>query len=345
MRRLLAILALTLFGLAACGPQPGRRVEVLRYASAYSPNHPFSRADITWIKYVERESGGRLKIQPFWGGTLVSSDQSVLELRHGVADIALITPIYTRSGMQLIKAQSGFYSGALTIADQVAVYRCLSRSFPAYDQEMAGVRVLAVQGGNLPHVLTRTRPVRSLDDLRGLRLRAPSELVPVLRTLGVDVVTMPMGEVYSAISKGVIDGVVAPGDAIKSLHFNEVARHMTMLQVPRGAYPGRAISEPRWRSLPPDLQAVLERSTPVWEAAMAKEIGKSEAVGLAFGKAHGVEFIAFDPAEQARFDAAYDAAALANARELGRYGIDGPAIYRQAKAVIAGGSPARCAGA
>ena len=97
--------------LAACAaPPPG--VTVLRYASPYSPGHPFSRADIEWMKWVAERSGGRLRIEPYWSGALLSSDQSLEELRHGVADIGLITPIYVRGGTQLIKTQSGFASGA-----------------------------------------------------------------------------------------------------------------------------------------------------------------------------------------------------------------------------------------
>jgi len=244
-----------------------------------------------------------------------------------------------RAGMKTMKTQAGFYGGVRSIEDQVAVYRCLAARYPVFDQELAGVHVLAVQGGNLPNVLTRDRPVRRLEDLRGLRLRAPTELVPVLQKLGVDVVTMPMGEVYSAISKGVVDGVVAPADTVKSMHFNEVARHMTLLSVPRGAYPARAIAESRWRRLPPDLRAVLDRSTLVWEAAMAREIGKAEADGVAFGRTHGVEFIPFDPAEQRRFDGIYDATALEHAGELRRHGVDGPAIFHTAQAVLDAGSP------
>jgi TRAP-type transport system periplasmic protein len=205
---------------------------------------------------------------------------------------------------------------------------------------MEGVRVLAVQGGNLPHVLTRDRPVRRLEDLRGLRLRAPSELAPVLRKLGVDVVTMPMGEVYSAISKGIVDGVVAPADTIKSLHFDEVTRHVSLLSVSRGAYPARAISEARWRTLPADLQAVLDGSVAVWEAALAKEIATAEAAGLAYATEKGIAVLPIDPAEQQRFDAIYDATALEHARQLERYGIDGSAVYRKARAVVAGGCDA-----
>lgn len=334
--------AAALLLLAACAPSARPAgVEVLRYASPYSPNHPFSRADIAWIKHVERVSGGRLKVQPFWGGALISSDQSVIELRHGVADIALITPIYMRSGMHVMKTQAGFYGGVTTIEDQVAVYRCMEEAFPIFEEEMAGVHVLAIQGGNLPNVLTRDKPVRGLADLRGLRLRAPSELTPVLQSLGVDVVTMPMGEVYSAISKGVVDGVVAPADAVKSLHFNEVARHLSLLQVARGAYPARAMSDTRWNSLSPDLRRILTEAIPVWEAALAHEVRKAETEGMAMAKAEGMSILTVDPTEQARFDAAYDAEALKNARRLAEYGAPGEAIYRKARAVIAQGTPVK----
>ena len=50
----------------------------LIYASPYSPNHPFSRADQTWIDWVEQASGGSLRIRAIWSGALISSDHSLL---------------------------------------------------------------------------------------------------------------------------------------------------------------------------------------------------------------------------------------------------------------------------
>ena len=328
---------------AFAGAAPTATPYVLRYASPYPPAHPFSRADITWMKAVERASKGRLKIKAFWGGVLVGSDSAVLELRHGVADIALVTPIYMRGGAQAIKLQAGFYANARTPDQQVAVYRCLQRDFPVLRDEMAGLRVLAVQGGNLPNLITRERPVRTLADLRGLRLRTPSEVAPLLRSLGADPVTMPMGEVYSALSKGVIDGVVAPADTIRSLHFSEVARYLSTLEVARGAYPSRAISERAWRKLPPDLQKVLEDNQSVWEAALSQEVVKSEQAGIDFGRKMGIVTVSPEPAEQQRFSRLYNDMSL---RIAARQAPDwGPAMFRRAQAAISeirAGRPTGC---
>ena len=157
----LMVCALVL-GLAGCRQADPPGVYMLRYATPYPPNHPFSRADQAWMAYVAKASGGRLRVKPFWGGSLISADNSVLELRHGVADVALVTPIYARAGMRAVKAQTGFYAGARTIPEQVRVYRCLEKAFPVLDQELVGVRVLAVQGGNLPNILTRNRQIHGL---------------------------------------------------------------------------------------------------------------------------------------------------------------------------------------
>ena len=331
-----ALLAVSLLGCgSAAGMQraSGERY-CLRYASPQSPSHPFSRADRTWIEHVQSASGGRIAIEPYWSGALLSSDQGMLELRHGVAEIGAITPIYTRGGAHVLRAQAGFYAGARAFRTQVAVYKALANEFPAFARELGGLHVLAVQGGNLPALITRKQPVRALRDLRSLRLRAPAELTGVLRELGADPVSMPIGEVYAALAKGVIDGVVAPADALRSLHLAEVARYITALEVPRGAYPARAISKRALQALPADLQHMLLASSPLWEAALEREIASAQERGVQFARERDVQWIALASGEQQRFDHHYNRGARRSARALARFGVEGEVIFERAQALI-----------
>jgi len=314
----------------------GRSATVLTYATPYGPNHTFSRADKTWMQWIAEQSGGRLQIRPIWSGGLISSDQSLIELRHGVADIGLITPIYARGGAHLIRVQTGFYAGAKTFEQQVAMYRCLVAASPEYAQELKGLKILAVQGGTLPGLLVRTREVHSLADLRGLRMRVPTELLNVMRDLGADPVTMPMGEVYSSLAKGVLDAVVAPADTLKSMHFGEVAKYFTELEVPRGAYPARAMGEKRWQTLTRQEQALLEASIPVWEAALSKETRAAVRSGEVEGRAQGVQFIPIGAADQRRFDDLYEEDAGRAASSLSRFDIDGSAVFNDARQIANG---------
>ena len=323
--------------MAACSPAPDSGAETvteLVYATPYSPTHPFSRADQRWMDFVAERSGGTLRIRPSWSGALLSAEHSMVELRHGVVDIGLITPIYVKGGAHLIRIQSGFYSGTTSIEEQVALYRCLEAHEPQIGRELAGLVVLAVQGGNPPGIITRDKPVRALADLRGLRIRVPTELLPVLKALGADPVNMPMGEVYSAMAKGVIEGVVAPADTFKSLHFAEVSHFYTHLLIPRGAYPARAMGEVRWQRLSEAHRQVLREATAVWEQALAEENRRALEEGRELARDEGVVEFEVDAEDERQFAELYLRDAERGAAGLARYGIDGMSAYRRARAAI-----------
>src|SRR6187399_2951240 len=127
--------------LVACAPRAPPQVTVLTYASQYSPAHPFSRADIAWMKWIAARSGGRLRIQPYWSGSVLSSEHSMTEIRHGVVDVGLITPIYARGGAHLIHVQAAFYAGLTSIPQQVGLYRCMEAADPQFGRELQGLRV------------------------------------------------------------------------------------------------------------------------------------------------------------------------------------------------------------
>jgi TRAP-type C4-dicarboxylate transport system substrate-binding protein len=344
VRALVAIL-LCVF-LSACDTAPPSGVTVLTYGSPYAPGHPFSRSDITWMKWIEEQSNGTLKVQPYWSSSLLSSEHAMTELRHGVADVGLITPIYARGGTHMIRAQAGFYVGATTFDEQVAIYRCMAETDPQFGHELRGLKVLAVQGGNLPVIITRDRPVKSLRDLQGLRLRAPSELLAVLEHFGADPVDMPMRDVYPALAKGVLDGVVAPMDTFRSLHFAEVTRYVTQIAIPRGAYAGRAMSERRWNSLSQEHRRIIEASIAVWEDALKRELLAAEAAGIEAARDAGVVVNTVSAEDQAAFDEVYARDGEARARDLARYGIDGMQSFHRARAYAAQlGSPSpQCPG-
>jgi TRAP-type C4-dicarboxylate transport system substrate-binding protein len=340
VKRLLVSIALLL--LAGCARPLPPGVTELIYATPYPPSHPFSRADQRWMDYVAERSGGKLRIVPIWSGALLSSNMSMEELRHGVADIGLVTPIYARGATHLIRIQSGFYSGADEVESQVALYRCIEARVPEIANELQGLKVLAVQGGLLPGLATRERPVRSLADIKGLRIRAPTELLSVLRGLGADPVNMPMGDVYSALAKGVIDGVVAPIDTFKVLHFADVTKYYSTLRVPRGAYPSRAMGIRKWNRLSPADRQVLTDSIPVWEAALADEIRRGGRAGAEAAQAGDIRISPMPERDQQAFDALYLQDAERNARGLADWGIDGLAAFRVARSSIGGRDQIKC---
>jgi TRAP-type C4-dicarboxylate transport system substrate-binding protein len=165
-----------------------------------------------------------------------------------------------------------------------------------------------------------------------------------MRALGADPVNMPMGEVYSALAKGVIDGLVAPTDTFRSLHLAEVARYYTQLRVWRGAYPARAMGEARWHALSPAHRAVLEEGIAIWEQALAEENRRALEEGWRLALREGVQHAAVSDADQLRFDALYQREAERNAAALARYGIDGSSVLALARASIGADGHVVCQG-
>jgi TRAP-type C4-dicarboxylate transport system substrate-binding protein len=307
---------------------------VLRYSSPYSITQPFSRADRDWIKYVEEKSNGRLKFEPYWGKSLTGEAQSVLEIQGGVADVGFILPIYSKAGMNLIRNQTMFYQGAATPEQQEKVFQSLWAEFPQMRAELPNLKLMLVQGGLPPDIMTRSRPVRRLEDLRGLKIRAPMEITTVLSKLGVDAVMMPMGEVYTALSKGTIDGVIAPTDTLKSMHFAEVARYHTKLGISRGGYPARAFNMQAWNRLPADLQKLLEESSVYWTERLNYQINSAASEGVRFAKEYNVEFIELPAEDVTAFEKVFDVIAAETAQKLEAQQLPGAAMYARAQELV-----------
>ena len=118
---------LCLLLLTACSKPATDGVTELVYATPYAPSHPFSRADQTWMDFVAQQSQGTLKIVPNWSGALISSENSMTELRHGVADIGLITPIYVKG-----KLIDGFPKNGLAVEVHYGSAQPSGRAFNIY---------------------------------------------------------------------------------------------------------------------------------------------------------------------------------------------------------------------
>jgi len=142
MRKLLQGLAIFAMGALAAAGASAAEFE-LRYASPYSPTHPYGEADTAWIERIREQTDGRVNITPFWGGSLITSREGVDELAAGVADIAYIAPIYASSGYDLNRLTPSFFYGYDDALHVLEVYLDLWEAFPEFEQELEGVKVLA----------------------------------------------------------------------------------------------------------------------------------------------------------------------------------------------------------
>jgi TRAP-type transport system periplasmic protein len=328
----LALIATTSLGLASVAAWAADFN--LTYSTTYTPTHPYGKADEEWIARIHEQTNGRVEITAFWGGSLINSREGIDELNAGVADMSYIAPIYASSGYDLNRLTPQFFYGYNDARDVLKVYMALWDEYPQYTEELEGAQVLGYNVGTPMHLMLREKPFTQVSDLAGLRIRSAVDYIGALATAGAEGVTMPMTDTYPSLQRGVLDGVIAPYEALKSLSFAEVIKYYSELPHSRGAYPSRAMNADAWASLPEDIQQVFLDNIE-WLTDRTYDLAQeSEDVGRAHGESLGVTFNSVDPAVVAEYSQAFEPAALETAEQLDAAGLPGTEILNKIRAAL-----------
>jgi TRAP-type C4-dicarboxylate transport system substrate-binding protein len=291
-----------------------------------------------WCEKIGKESNGRLKCQIYpsmqLGGT---PPQLFDQARDGVADIIWTIPTY----------QAGRFNKSEVFELPFMAKNAESGSPALWDyiqknslDEFRGVKLLAahVHDGSLLHFTSKR--VTTLDDLKGLKVRAPTRIATkFLTALGATPVQMPVPQVTESLSKGVIDGAMIPWEVAPALKLQEVSKYHldTASGVPKTSNSifVIAMNPAKYDSLPPDLKAVIDANSGI---ELSKHIGKvfdgtTEGGKKLAREANGV-FDTLSPAEYDRWVKATEPVAREWIGEVGVKGANGQALLDDAKALL-----------
>jgi TRAP-type C4-dicarboxylate transport system substrate-binding protein len=187
----------------------------------------------------------------------------------------------------------------------------------------------------------RDRPVRTLADFKGMKVRAPTRQTNrLLARLGATPVSMPVPQVADALSKGVIDGAVVPWEVVPSIKVHEMVRfHSETDAVMPALYTAVflfAMNRKTYDGLPADLRKVIDDNSGL---ALARELGQlwdasaPSARKLATDRGNQINVI---PAtELAQWDRAARPLYADWIADMNRRGLDGNALLADARALIA----------
>ena len=304
----------------------------LTFGTPFPKAHPNSVADLNWMEKIKKGTNGRVLITPYWAGALVSVKEAFAEVSRGVADIGSCSLNYSPAGFDLSVKEQLFYYGVPSIEIQRRVYREIRSKFPT-DAKLAEVKVLA--NATMPpyHALTN-KPVRTLQDFKGLSLKALPHLIGPLKELGGEGVSMSMFDVYVALEKGTIDGLFGPYEALKSLRLGEVVDYCTALNIANGLSAQRIMNLNSWNRLPPDIQKVFEDNIEWWGYEIQKCLENADQAGIEYAKEQGVEFVELSPEDLKKFYSLLEVVALKDAAELDAKGLPGTKIFRETRRLI-----------
>jgi len=251
---LVGIFTVTLL-LTIMAPLPVAAEEVkLSYANfPPAPTFPCVQME-RWKTEVEKRTNGKVLVNTFPGGTLLDSKNMLEGVIAGQADIGCLCMAYQPGRFVVTNAVSlplGISSarvGSLVLWDLWQKYQ---------PDEFKAVKVLAMFTTAPTNIMSKV-PVRNLDDLKGLDMRASGVAAQILGVWGANPVGMPMPATVEALQKGVVKGLFSSLESMKDFKFAETCKYVTLTDA-GGIYPFAVVmNQKKWQMLPEDVKKVME---------------------------------------------------------------------------------------
>ncbi len=308
----------------------------LTYSIFFPPSHIQAQRAVEWAAEVEKRTGGKVKIDIFAGGTLTKADQCYQGVKDGISDIGMSCLAYTRGRFPLLEGLDlpvGYPDGAAAtrIANEL-----IAKYQPA---EIQDTHVLYVHAHG-PGILASKKPVRTLDDLKGVKVRATGLSAKIVEMLGGAAVGMPQPETYEALQKGVVDATLCPIETLKGWKQAEVVSFVTDTSaIGYSTAMFVTMNKAKWASLPPDVQAAMTAVSAEWVAKHGEAWNTADDEGRALVKALGRETIILPPEENLRWQAAVAPVLQAYVEQATAKGLPGQAFLADLQQRIAAARP------
>lgn len=227
--------------------------------SDYGPNRGVRAQAIEWFaQQVEKRSGGDLKIQFYWGGSLLKGKATLKGIGDGVADMGTVVSFFTPREL-LTYNVIGDYPGNGDIWVGLRTMYDFATENKSVKKDLAASNVRYVANYTTgPIQLICNKKVSNLDELKAAKVRASGLYGDTLRSLGVNVFDMSQADVYQALDSGLIDCNQNFYYAINSYSQYEVAHYI--IELNWGQITGFAvlINDRTYQSLSDSQRKVLD---------------------------------------------------------------------------------------
>ena len=213
-----------------------------------------------WAEKIQKQTDGRVKVTFFPGGALGKTPDHYSLAESGIADIAYNLHDYTPGRFPMTSVFGLPFMVPTALDTSRAMWTCYEK-FPAFQKEYSKVKLLALfchPGGDYHTV---KKPIRSIDDFNGMKIRTANPTVTkALKIFNAVPVTVPVTEAYTALERGVVDGTVVPWEGLGIFKLDELTKYatevdfytMTMFVV---------MNKKQWNDLPEDIQKIIDANS------------------------------------------------------------------------------------
>lgn len=253
---------------------------------------------------VNKRLAGKVKVTQYMGGTLLTAPKMAAGVASGIADMGLAHCSYSRGRfpvMELTELPLGAPSSfVLTHVINDFYNKFKPKEWEVYHPLMFSASPPSV-------IQTVNKPVKSLEDLKGLKIRGTGRSGDVVKALGATVVPIEMMDMYESLRRGVMDGNMGPFEQLKSFKTGDILRYHTTSYMAGSGYTFYVIfNKTKWNSLPAEAKQVFTELSTKYIELWAVEWNKTDIVGKDFFLEKGGQIVPLSDAEMARWSKAVE---------------------------------------
>ena len=270
----------------------------LKFANYFPPTHMNSVMMGKYCEELNKKLTGKVEITQYTGGTLLTAPKMAAGVASGIADIGLSHCSYSRGRfpvMEVMELPLGFPSS--WIASHVAMD--FYDKFRPKEWDVFRPLMFSTSPPNV--VQTLKKPVKTLDELKGLKIRGTGRIGDIVKALGAVPMPIETVDLYEALRRAVIDGTYTPLETLKGFKLGEVEKYASATWKVGSVFQFYVVmNKRRWDSLPPDVQKTIADFSKEFLERWAVEWNKIDIEGRDFFTKLGGQVLTVSDAEQAK---------------------------------------------
>ncbi|WP_346895729.1 C4-dicarboxylate TRAP transporter substrate-binding protein [uncultured Roseibium sp.] len=277
----------------AVGTGPALAGKTLSYASHVPSTHILHTEGMApFYKQVETDTNGEITFKEFPGGAMGDAKSLLAIVRDGIVDSSLIVNVYYKADLpaSYMITDLGMLGGdSMVMAAAAAETFLLDCPQCAEESARNHIKPLAYYA-SAPYILMCTKPVSTLEELQGLKVRAIGPWAIWLKDIGAVPVSVPSSEVYEALQRGQADCTIGSAAWLKNYNLKDVITYVTDLKV--GTYFGALafdMNTDTWNGLSTDERKAIVKSLPGITRRMVMAYREEDDAALKEGLDHGVK--------------------------------------------------------
>ena len=249
-----------------------------KFQTNKTPGSSMYNAEKWWVDWVNAHSNGRLKITLYPAGQIVKVDDYINALRGNLIQIATTWGGYYTGYIPEGGLQAGLPMIVRNRTDVQYLFYDLGLIEPIREAfAEKGVHFYAINSLG-PIMLWSKRPIKTLADFKGFKVRASGDVAKIFGTIGASVVSLPHEESFTALQLGTIEGYATPIGHYKDLKHYEVAKYLMTPAIQGASIDAWSISRKALDELPADLRAYVLAQEPIlnWITTWRSEMNDQE---------------------------------------------------------------------